>query len=799
VLKHTSYTYITNKNLKNSINYLINFMNKFVKFAGAFLFACTVSSSFAKVVDETTAKTVGSNFLMSTYPNGIVKGTADLTTAYVAQAQANGRVVVDYYVFDINGGTGFVMVSADDNIIPILAYSSESSFDINTINPSAKDWIEGYQNQITAAITHSLPAQAGTSDRWNELKQGVPAQHVAARKTASLFPSSSVFLVQTTWNQAAPTGNYNQYCPGGSYTGCVATAMAQVMKYWNWPTVGAGSHTYTQSPNTSGYPAQTVDFGNTAYNWADMSLPAHLTGSDANVATLMYHCGVSTDMDYSTSESGTYVIQLESTYKTNCAEFALKTFFHYKRSTLRGVPRYGESGSWPNDPIISGLSPAAWINMLKAELDASRPVLYSGSGSDGGHNWVCDGYDASGNMHFNFGWSAQSDGYYSVDAIAPPALGYGGGGSGNNFNADQCAIIGIQPDSFATLTGSIEMNSRLDWKPTTPASFVQYTPAAFTVTATILNSGTSSFSGDFCAQVFDTNFVYVGTINTITGQTVAAGTPTASLSFSPSATLYQMIPGPYNIRIMYRPTGTTAWMPVANNGTFYNENLIHIENTAYNHTLSTPSYDGLEVAAPLAIAGGSTTLKTSKPFSLSTQIQNQTQGSFNGSIQAVLTNVVTGTVTSVQLLTGQSIFYSGTSPYTFSGTVPSGLAAGTYTLAIQHQPGGTGAFVYTGSDFYENPIVVNVVSAAGITTTSAIAEKITVYPNPSNDVINIAIDGVAVSKILITDIQGREVQSLIPGNQSLITIPVSNYAAGMYFVNLYSGEEVVTKKIVVAK
>lgn len=135
-------------------------MSKFIKIASALLIsACSSSVAFAKVVDENTAKAVGSNFLISTYPNGAVKSSADLSTTYTATCQANGSVITDYYVFNINGGTGFVMVSADDNIIPILAYSCESSFDINNISPSAKNWIDGYKYDITTAILNKVPAQ----------------------------------------------------------------------------------------------------------------------------------------------------------------------------------------------------------------------------------------------------------------------------------------------------------------------------------------------------------------------------------------------------------------------------------------------------------------------------------------------------------------------------------------------------------------------------------------------------------------------------------------------------------------
>ena len=122
-------------------------MSKILKGIGVLLLsASTGAVAYAKAVDENTAKIVGCNQLIAASATG-VNSPADLTTAYVATSQGNfGGVVIDYYVFNINGGLGFVMVSGDDNIIPILANSNQSSIDINKISPAAKDWVDGYKN-----------------------------------------------------------------------------------------------------------------------------------------------------------------------------------------------------------------------------------------------------------------------------------------------------------------------------------------------------------------------------------------------------------------------------------------------------------------------------------------------------------------------------------------------------------------------------------------------------------------------------------------------------------------------------
>jgi len=687
------------------------------------LLLCLGYASFGKKIDESTAKTIGSNFLISKGING-VQSPSDLTRVYAATSTVTGNLITDYYVFNINNHNGFIMVSGDDLIEPILAYSNEASFNFDAISPEAKLWIEGYQNQIAYVIGHNLPAQAGVADQWNELK--TPFNNIGAR-TTTVSP-----LLATTWDQAP---YYNIFCPGTgsnkSVTGCVATAMAQVMKFWNWPTVGTGAHSYTTS--TMSY-SMSADFGNTVYNWAGM--PNSLTSNNAAVGTLMLHAGISVNMNYTSTESGAFVISLESPYSANCAEFALKTYFHYK-PTLQGIPRFGEPSGTPG-PIAQ----ATWISMIEAELNAGRPVIYSGSSTTaGGHCWVCDGYNSSNQMHFNWGWSGTGpDGYYSVNAIAPPVLGIGGGGG--NFNNDQCIIIGIQPDSFpASSTGNLKMLAHLDC----PTNSQMTYNSSFTVTAKVLNTGSTTYSGDFCVQLFDKNNNMMGTVQTITGQTITAGDSTASLTFS-STGMLQMIPGLYGLMLMYRPSGSTTWTAVANNGTFINYNSIDVGNSQV-----------VELADSLHL--GSHTIVRGSAMTVTTKLINlDAIYVFSGTVEAVLINTTTATAYPVQLYTGTAIYSNSVQSYTFTSsgiTVP----AGQYVLTIRHQPGGTGSYIVTGSDYYENPVVVNIVSAVGINTVSP-DNNITIYPNPANDVVNIDLNGANVSEIRISDVEGRLVKQL---------------------------------------
>ena len=760
-------------------------MKKAIVFLNLLLLSVgTGIACYGKAVNENTAKTTGSNFLLS---NGIpgVQSSADLAIAYTATAQVNGKAIVDYYVFNFTGGNGFVMVSGDDNIRPILAYSFQSSFDLNHMAPATKDWIEGYQNQITYTLTNSLPAKDGTIEQWNDLKQ-VKKVNVAAR-TTSVFPSSTVWLCSTTWDQEP---GYNNYCPTGSggraVTGCVATAMAQVMKFWNWPSVGTGAHTYTLNPNPNGYPAQTADFGNTVYNWTEMS--AHLTNSCTATDTLMHHAGISVEMNYDPSESGADVTESQTT-GPNCAEYALKTYFHYV-PTLHGEIRDGVSPGFGGGflpPTQTAFTTTAWVSLLEAELNAGRPMLYMGQeATGGGHCWVLDGYESSNMMHFNWGWSGASDGYYTVDNLAPPALGTGAGSG--NFNLDQGVVLGIQPDSFPSNPGNITMASQLD----IPASSAIPYGTAFSAVVKITNSGTTAFTGSIEADVFDTSNNFKCTIQTLSGQTIAASSTSATLTFSTTGIL-ALIPGQYIIRIRYQASSSSTWTYVANNGNYVNYNYVDIRN---NGTVA-----GMELFSPINVTtgytmaiGGALTLNTSIVY-----YSSVTTSSFSGSLQAVMTNVSTGTVYPVQLYTSQVISANTIPPVTFSIshlTVPAGI----YALAIQYQTGGTGAFDYIGSDYYENPVLITVNHGVGVNTPSSVADDIAVYPNPANDMINIAAQGTVIDLLTINDMQGREIFKMKPDNsQTVISIPVGSYAAGMYLVQMQTATGVVTKKIVVTK
>ena len=309
-----------------------------------------------------------------------------------------------YYVFSLQP-KGFVIVAADERVEPILGYSYDNNFMAEGMPDNVRDWMDYYGKQIKAAVDNDWQPSAEITEKWTLLKLG---QTIPTRSTTSVSP-----LIQTTWNQ---NRYYNQLCPadasgpnGHAYAGCAATAMAQIIRYWEWPDQGFNSYSYDHSL----YGTLSVDFGSATYNYDNM--PNSLNSSSATtqineVAKLIYHCGVSIGMGYGTSSSSASPYFIPA---------ALYDYFAYADNGIY----VAKSDYSDND----------WANMIRQELDNARPAYYVGWGNSGGHGFICDGYDNSGAFHFNWGWSGNYDGYYTLDNLTS----YG------SYTDNQQAIIGI--------------------------------------------------------------------------------------------------------------------------------------------------------------------------------------------------------------------------------------------------------------------------------------------------------------------------------------------------------------------
>jgi photosystem II stability/assembly factor-like uncharacterized protein len=364
-----------------------------------FLFVSMMALSFmvmAAHVSEQDARQVALTFYKNHYPD--FSGTVTVIDGHNYIYQDTPTI----YTFKYGNG-GFILIAADDASIPVLGYSFENEMPDGDPSPSVKYWIESYSKEIFQIITNRLDNRETLKD-WEAIRSGKED-----RSVRDVNP-----LLSTTWDQGC---NYNTQCPadaaayfscGHVYTGCVATAMAQIMKYHNFPPQGVGSHTYTHPV----YGVQTANFGNTTYNWA--SMPNSVSTANPAVASIMYHAGVSVNMQYDPSGSGAYSEDVPD---------AMMDYFNYNPGVTIQYKSY-----FPNVEDFKSL--------LRSQLDLSLPMYYSGSGS-GGHAWVCDGYRLSdGKFHFNWGWSGSSNGYYAIGALNP---------GGSTFNDNNSVVINIKP------------------------------------------------------------------------------------------------------------------------------------------------------------------------------------------------------------------------------------------------------------------------------------------------------------------------------------------------------------------
>ena len=315
------------------------------------------------------------------------------------------------YIFDINGGQGFVIVAAQDCAYPVLGYSLDSPA-TQEMGANIRFWLNQYEQEIAWFAGRDTPAETFIAATWNSLLDGSWSEPKAVTAVSP--------LLTTTWNQSP---YYNSLCPTGTPAGCTAIAVAQVMKYWNHPVQGTGSHSYVHDT----YGTLSADFGSTTYDWDNMPNAVNSSSSTTQknaVATLCYHVGVAVNMDYAPSGSGAALVG------NNGAQGALTTYFGYK-NTLRGAYK-------------NSYSDTAWVGMLERELDASRPIPYAGFDSQAGHAFVFDGYNSSHQFHVNWGWGGSYNGYFSMGALNPYGGGTGSNGS-NTFNLSNQALLGVQP------------------------------------------------------------------------------------------------------------------------------------------------------------------------------------------------------------------------------------------------------------------------------------------------------------------------------------------------------------------
>ncbi len=322
---------------------------------------------------------------------------------------------------------GFLIIGTEDAFEPVLAYSPDGDFNLRNMAPGARFWLDNYAGILSQLRKSGASADESVAAKWNEL------QRPDSKGTRSIVVSP---LLASKWNQSQ---YYNDLCPadedspvgyGGHVPcGCVALAMASIIHYFRYPeTSQGGTHGYY-----SNYGYLSVNYSNQHYSYDAM--PYSLIKANNEVAKLIYHCGVAVDMSYYPDGSGA---------QSSDARDVLKNNYKYS-SDIQAVNR---SGWWGG-----GYSNSEWIALLKEDLDNHYPILYSGYNDEGGHAFVCDGYDSDNLFHFNFGWGGTNNGYFTVNSNDENNAG--------GFGSGQDIVCHIHPplNSYPTFCSSTTINA----------------------------------------------------------------------------------------------------------------------------------------------------------------------------------------------------------------------------------------------------------------------------------------------------------------------------------------------------
>ena len=348
------------------------------------------------------------------------------------------------YAFNIEGG-GYIIASADSRTLPVLGYSTTGTIDWEQMPENMRSWLKQYDEAI-ATLGSRTDFRDGeqTTTLYGQGTTTARQSHRAARMAVEP-------LIKTHWNQNAPYWDQvptyqgpepnlrNKQC----YVGCVATAMAQVMNYWQWPNTvpdGLPDYDYNIQYNGNDYtwhvgalPPTWFDWDNMAddYGYYDPEIGKYIRletteAQDKAVATLMRYCGQSVGMKYRPSGAGGSSAEYISVAK------ALVNYFDYN-----AAQRIERQFFFSIDE---------WEEIIYSELAAGRPVAYGGQSDSGGHAFVCDGYDGNGLFHINWGWSGQDDGYFALAVLNPyNNSSAGSGSSGIGYCIDESAIIYTDP------------------------------------------------------------------------------------------------------------------------------------------------------------------------------------------------------------------------------------------------------------------------------------------------------------------------------------------------------------------
>lgn len=627
----------------------------------------------------------------------------------------------DTLLYIFNSDNAFVVVSADKRVPSILAFSDHQLYNDADIAAPAMMWIENYKEEI--ASLKQTTADRSFHHSWRNLTQ----TRASVQDTLVVAP-----LMQSHWGQGT---NYNYYCPrdydgdnNRCVTGCVATAMAQLIYYFRFPETGVGAYSYVDQH----YGTQSADYEHTVYNYNAMC--DEPTSINAEISTLMHHCGVGVDMVYGPDGSGMY---------NHSAARVLRTHFKYSPET---------------EYLFRDSTNLNWDSVIVAHLDRNIPMYYAGWSlpNINGHGFICDGYrivDSCYYFHFNFGWDGSSDGYFYTDHLN---LG------SSHFNLAQELIVNAFPDTtlytFPTqhpLTGSCEM--------TTPAGSdvvggvfrpvpdnMDYT---WTIRPEMENYSDITFDVDYDLNVGDTLFVS---------------------SNEPNAMVYTFTDSTGNLHFNSHGTEITVRLVT--------DNANSSKGIRLNYNAHNTNYCS------------GTQLFTAPSGSFSDGSDDQDYNSFSSCLYKIVLpsyTAITLSISDFNLEPNHDFLYifdnkldSTKLLATFTGSMPDTTIVFDYKrLALLFESDEQGTAGGFSVQYY-----------AGFTGIDDVENSLSVYPNPVTSSVSVDNES-PIENVKVMDMLGNTL-AFYPVHDTHCQVDMSSFPAGMYLLQLTVNDQVVLKKII---
>ena len=763
-------------------------------------FAIPILSVFAKPIEITTANVIAKNVY---YENFGVKQSEIIFENHFTKS-VNGKNL--YYIFNIKGSKGYIIISADDRVYPVLGFSDTGKIELKNQPVQFSGWMNKCSKQIEFAITNKVKSDQLINSKWSHYNNSFDNFN-AIKGTNNITPLLSTIV----WDQGA---GWNNECPvdasgpgGHVYVGCVATALAQVMYYWQYPAQGTGSHSYDHST----YGTISADFGATTYDWSSMS-PTDYSG---DCPLLQFHVGVAVDMDYAADGSGTQLTK---------GAYALPDYFGYSNTAAN------------KDKMF--YSTEAWQNLIIEELQAGRPLPYRGDDGSAGHAFVLDGVSGNDYFHFNWGWSGYSNGYFYLNDLTPGS---------NTFTQGQGCITGLEPESGNTMyetplnlaANVVGSNVELTWlSPSAiPDGFnddfefyddfiienigdwtmfdldggatwtiqdIDFTNKGYTGSFIIFNqsqctpnpSGWEAHSGSKMAACFDA---------------VTASAPNDDWLISPQVTITNGDQLSFWVKSINDQYGLERYSIHVSTTTAEVAEMVKISSGTYleaatdwtKATYDLSSYAGQDVYIGIHVVsndafcfllddffvGNSSKKKLSMGFE-----ENETTAPVKSFSKVETTSSVVANLSTKESnsFSGYEVFRDGTSisdllPQSTLTYTDENVSVGSHTYCVKA--------VYN-SGVYSDCTDDNEKTVTLVNVSDLQQSDIKIYPNPTSNNLTISFIKSSEYYITLTNITGKEVFKKT-GSGNNVLFDVSSLSKGIYFINIKTTNKTITEKIII--